>query len=75
MIGSRKSLFAGAVIMSTALPAAGDWPTLHRDYQRFGYTDEAIGEQFSVACQRKWYRSFVEERARYLDQPWCRADL
>jgi hypothetical protein len=40
----------------TARPASS-WPTLHKDYQRSGYTDEVIGEP----CQRKWFRSFVEE--------------
>ena len=34
-----------------------DWPTLHKDYQRSGYTDEIV----RGPNERKWFRSFVEE--------------
>jgi len=37
--------------------AAGDWPTLHRDYQRSGCTDEIVGGPY----ERKWYRDFHRE--------------
>lgn len=33
------------------------WPTLHRDYQRSGWTPEIIRGPF----ERKWYRDFHEE--------------
>lgn len=33
------------------------WPTLHKDYQRSGYTDEAVRGPY----ERKWYRDFHEE--------------
>ncbi len=37
---------------------AGDtWPTLHRDYQRSGFTPELLTGPF----ERKWYRDFHEE--------------
>ena len=35
----------------------GDWPTLHNDEQRSGYTADPV----FAKCERKWYRSFVEE--------------
>mgnify|MGYP005836115855 FL=1 len=37
--------------------ARADWPTLHHDYQRSGYSSEQLDGPF----ERKWYRSFVEE--------------
>ncbi len=43
-------------LCALALTAA-DWPTLHRDYQRSGYTDEIVRGPH----ERKWFRSFVEE--------------
>ena len=36
---------------------ASDWPTLHRDYQRSGYTDEVVRGPY----ERKWYRDFHSE--------------
>jgi len=39
------------------LAADSNWPTLHKDYQRSGYTDEIVKGPF----ERKWYRSFHEE--------------
>lgn len=51
-----------AVVAVCFLPAGGVradrcWPTLHRDYQRSGYTDEVI----QGPHRRKWFRSFHEE--------------
>jgi len=33
------------------------WPTLHRDYQRSGYTEEIVNGPY----ERKWYRDFHAE--------------
>lgn len=33
------------------------WPTLHRDAQRSGYTDEVVGGPY----ERKWFRDFHDE--------------
>lgn len=39
-------------------PASADWPTLHGDYQRSGYSEPgSVGQPL----ERKWYRSLVEE--------------
>ena len=45
------------ILLLAAGPAAADWPTLHKDYQRSGYS----GEVLRGPMQRKWFRSFVEE--------------
>lgn len=37
--------------------ARADWPTLHGDLQRSGYTARPVAQPIT----RKWYRSFVEE--------------
>ncbi|MDH4238269.1 MAG: PQQ-binding-like beta-propeller repeat protein [Phycisphaerae bacterium] len=37
--------------------AKSEWPTLHKDYQRSGYTDEVIRGPY----ERKWYRDFHDE--------------
>lgn len=37
--------------------AATSWPTLHRDNQRSGYTDEVVRGPY----ERKWYRDFHDE--------------
>ncbi len=37
--------------------AETQWPTLHNDYQRSGYTDEVVRGPY----ERKWYRDFHEE--------------
>ena len=37
--------------------ADSEWPTLHKDYQRSGYTDEVVTGPF----ERKWYRDFHDE--------------
>jgi len=45
---------------ATGAPASDDrstWPTLHKDYQRSGYTDEVIEGPY----ERKWYRDFHQE--------------
>lgn len=34
-----------------------DWPTLHNDYQRSGYTDEVVSGPY----ERKWWRDFHDE--------------
>lgn len=34
-----------------------DWPTLHHDYQRSGYTEEVVTGPY----QRKWWRDFHDE--------------
>lgn len=50
-----------AIVSAGLFPAIAradsSWPTLHKDYQRSGYTDEVI----QGPCQRKWFRSFHEE--------------
>jgi outer membrane protein assembly factor BamB len=49
-----------AVFFTCVSPAAekpAPWPTLHRDYQRSGYTDEVVRGPY----ERKWYRDFHEE--------------
>ncbi len=37
--------------------AKSEWPTLHKDYQRSGYTDEVVRGPY----ERKWYRDFHDE--------------
>jgi outer membrane protein assembly factor BamB len=37
--------------------AKSEWPTLHRDYQRSGYTDEVVRGPY----ERKWHRDFHDE--------------
>lgn len=49
-------VWAGAVLWAEATLA--QWPTLHRDPQRSGYTDEVL----PGSPRRAWFRSFVEER-------------
>jgi len=54
----RQSVFAvGLTAVVLTGPAFAEWPTLHRDNQRSGYTDEIVRGPY----QRKWFRSFVEE--------------
>jgi outer membrane protein assembly factor BamB len=55
---------AGQVFVLCAVaaifPALGGettWPTLHKDYQRSGYTDETLKGPF----ERKWFRDFHDE--------------
>ncbi len=55
LIPSASQCFGAATA-----PASDDrstWPTLHRDYQRSGYTDEVVKGPY----ERKWYRDFHEE--------------
>lgn len=49
--------FALAATGEIPIAVAGDWPTLHRDHQRSGYTDEIISGPY----ERKWYRDFHAE--------------
>ena len=50
-------VLVGIVWLCFPRRAAAEWPSLHRDYQRSGYTDEIV----RGPCQRKWCRSFVDE--------------
>jgi hypothetical protein len=47
-------LLAGLTLL---LSAQDDWPTLHRDLQRSGYTAETLKGPF----ERKWFRDFHDE--------------
>ena len=44
-------------LLAAAASGQTTWPTLHRDYQRSGYTPEVI----SGLYERKWYRDFHDE--------------
>lgn len=46
-----------AFLLTLALSAQDDWPTLHKDNQRSGYTAETLTGPF----ERKWYRDFHDE--------------
>lgn len=46
-----------ALVPEALLHAESSWPTLHKDYQRSGYTEQFI----QGPHERKWYRCFVEE--------------
>ncbi|MHC4169142.1 MAG: outer membrane protein assembly factor BamB family protein [Planctomycetota bacterium] len=46
-----------AVLVLPGHPAGADWPTLHKDYQRSGYTEEVVHGPY----ERKWYRDFHDE--------------
>ena len=37
--------------------AGSEWPTLHKDYQRSGHTEEFVQGPY----ERKWYRDFHDE--------------
>jgi len=54
-------IVASAAVLAGWLTATAradsSWPTLHRDYQRSGFTTETI----PAPCQRKWFRNFAEE--------------
>ena len=58
--GTAKTVLIFAAMIGTAIHAAAEtqWPTLHRDGQRSGYTDEVL----HGPLERKWYRSFVTEQ-------------
>lgn len=43
--------------LTLALAAQEDWPTLHKDLQRSGYTSETLKGPF----ERKWFRDFHDE--------------
>lgn len=48
---------AGLFIYSGQTIAESQWKTLHKDYQRSGYTEEVIQGPY----ERKWYRDFHDE--------------
>lgn len=48
---------AGVFVYSGQTIAESQWKTLHKDYQRSGYTDEVIQGPY----ERKWYRDFHDE--------------
>jgi len=56
-------LFAALLTASLAgsstaiLRAETSWPTMHKDYQRSGHTDEIV----NGPVERKWFRNFAEE--------------
>src|SRR3982751_5308895 len=43
--------------LALLLSAQEEWPTLHRDLQRSGYTSETLSGPF----ERKWFRDFHDE--------------
>jgi outer membrane protein assembly factor BamB len=50
--------FAAYVFVPPGQTVAGsEWPTLHKDYQRSGYTEEFVQSPY----ERKWYRDFHDE--------------
>jgi outer membrane protein assembly factor BamB len=53
----KRLLVMALVVLWAALPLRADWPTLHNDYQRSGYTDEVVKGPY----QRKWWRDFHDE--------------
>jgi outer membrane protein assembly factor BamB len=53
----RTAALAAVLTALAACPARAQWPTLHKDYQRSGYTEETVNGPY----QRKWYVSLVEE--------------
>ncbi len=51
-------LSLGVTWFGSARPAkAGNWATVHRDYQRSGYAPEVVRGPY----ERKWYRDFHDE--------------
>jgi hypothetical protein len=46
-----------AVTLTLCLGAQDDWPTLHQDLQRSGFTADALQGPF----ERKWFRDFHDE--------------
>ena len=55
----KRLSIATVLTLFFALPVTADstWPTLHKDYQRSGWTDQVISGPF----ERKWYRDFHDE--------------
>jgi len=47
----------GGLIGAVGAGERPTWPTLHKDYQRSGYTDEVLAGPF----ERKWYRDLHDE--------------
>jgi len=54
---SRDIAFLFVLVLVASRAVAGTWPTLHKDYQRSGYTDEVVPGPY----ERKWYRDFHDE--------------
>ena len=48
---------AYVVVLPGQTIAKSEWPTLHKDYQRSGYTDEFVQGPY----ERKWHRDFHDE--------------
>lgn len=46
-----------SLLLAACLVAQDDWPTLHKDNQRSGYTVESLSGPF----ERKWFRDFHDE--------------
>lgn len=46
-----------ALLCTSTTSAASTWPTLHKDYQRSGWTEEVVKGPY----ERKWYRDFHDE--------------
>jgi len=58
--GPRARRLAGPValcVLACSVAGGTTWPTLHKDYQRSGYTDEVVRGPY----ERKWYRDFHDE--------------
>ena len=55
--GAMLAFVVLVVVSHAGSVLASDWPTLHRDYQRSGYTDEVV----PGPNERKWYRDFHDE--------------
>lgn len=53
----RTKLIAVIVACSLSHASRGEWPTLHRDYQRSGHTSEIVDGPY----ERKWWRDFHDE--------------
>jgi len=52
-----KAAACWAALLGSLAAAQTTWPTLHKDYQRSGYTDEVVPGPY----ERKWYRDFHDE--------------
>lgn len=49
--------FVLAMLLAMASAVHADWPTLHGDYQRSGYSEEIVAGPY----ERKWFRNFTDE--------------
>jgi len=52
-----RSLLLMVLLLVSVAHAGSTWPTLHKDYQRSGWTDEVVKGPY----ERKWYRDFHDE--------------